>query len=78
MKELLEKYFKILNLDNNVIEEYCKLYTILRKQGVLLPDSDLLIAATALAYSEKLITKDKSFEKLKDYGLNVQLIKEII
>jgi len=48
-------------LDNEIILKYCELYDFLKKEGKLIPDADLIIAATALTYGEELITIDKHF-----------------
>ena len=71
VKELLEESFNLLNIDNKTIETYCTLYDKLKEEGMLLPDADLLIAATAIAYNLKLETKDEHFQRLKPIGLKV-------
>jgi predicted nucleic acid-binding protein len=47
-KQLLEESFTVLNLDNSIIEAYCKIYRKLKQEDNLLPEADLLIAATAI------------------------------
>jgi len=71
VKELLEESFNLLNLDNAVIETYCNLYQKLREEGTLIPDADLLIAATAMYHDIALKTKDEHFERLKKLGLKL-------
>ncbi len=75
VKKLLEGAFEIITIDNEVILEYCKLYEKLKVKGLILPDADLLIAASAKAYNMKLITMDKDFERLRNYGLKIEIIK---
>jgi tRNA(fMet)-specific endonuclease VapC len=70
-KQLLEESFTILNLDNSIIEAYCKIYRKLKQEGNLLPDADLLIAATAIAQDLTLETKDAHFARLKSLGLKL-------
>jgi predicted nucleic acid-binding protein len=70
-KELLEESFSLLNLDNSVIERYCSIYQKLRGEGVIIPDADLLIAATAISNSMPLKTRDEHFERLKNLGLKL-------
>src|SRR5665647_94866 len=70
-KQLLEESFTILNLDNSLIEAYCKIYRKLKQEGNLLPDADLLIAATAIAHNLTLETKDAHFVRLKPLGLKL-------
>jgi predicted nucleic acid-binding protein len=68
-KQLLEESFTVRNLDNRIIETYCAFYDQLKSN--LIPDSDLLIAATAVAYDLPLLTKDKHFQRLKQLGLKL-------
>ena len=72
VKELLEESFNLLNLDNEVIETYCSLYYQLKEEGILVPDADLLIAATAMSHHIALKTKDEHFERLRHLGLRLE------
>jgi tRNA(fMet)-specific endonuclease VapC len=72
IREFLEGSYSILNLDNNIIEAYCKIYRKLREEGNLLPDADLIIAATAIAHNLVLETKDAPFLRLKALGLKLK------
>ena len=71
-KRLLEETFSILNLDNMIIETYCQIYRKLKNKGNLLPDADLLIAATAIAHDLILETNDNHFSRLKPFGLKIK------
>jgi len=71
-KQLLEESFSVLNLDDSIIEAYCQIYRRLKEKGSLLPDADLLIAATALAHDLTLETKDEHFLRLKHLGLRLK------
>ena len=71
IKEKLEKSFTIINLDDGIIEQYCELYRKLKQDGALLPDADLLIAATAIAHNLKLETNDDHFQRLEAFGLEL-------
>jgi len=73
VKKLLEEIFDILPIDNNVILEYCNLYDKLKEKGQLLPDADLIIAATAKAYDLELATEDKDFLRLEEYNVKVKV-----
>ncbi len=73
VKELLEVSFDVLGIGNKVILKYCELYTSLRRRGLLIPDADLLIAATAIANNLTLVSKDKDFERLEELGLKQEL-----
>jgi hypothetical protein len=72
LRELKDTY-TIYPLDEKVAMEYCELYYELRNRGRLIPDLDLIIASTAKAYGEKLITRDKDFLSLSNY-IEVELI----
>jgi len=72
VKQLLEESLSILNLDGAIIEAYCDLYGDLKKEGTLLPDADLLIAATAIAHNLTLETTDDHFQRLKPHGLKLK------
>jgi predicted nucleic acid-binding protein len=70
-KELLEESFNIQVIDNKIIETYCNLHQKLRKEGLQIPDADLLIAATAISNNMTLKTRDEDFERLKTHGLKI-------
>lgn len=71
VKELLEESFNLLNLNNEIIETYCALYHKLKEKGILIPDADLLIAATAVSHNMTLKTKDEHFKRLRTLGLKL-------
>jgi predicted nucleic acid-binding protein len=72
LRELLMESFSILNIDSSIIESYCKIYRKLKQDGNLLPDADLIIAATAIAHDLVLETKDTRFLRLKALGLKIK------
>lgn len=72
MKDLLTDSFSVLNIDDRIIETYCKIYRALKQKGNLLPDADLIIAATAISYDLTLETKDAHFQRLKPFGLKMK------
>lgn len=75
VKEYLENSFEVVPLSNEVILKYCELYELLKQKGTLLPDADLLIAATAITNNATLVTIDKDFERLTDAGLSLEIRK---
>lgn len=75
VKELLERSFDVLSIDNDVVLKYCELYSALKRKGKLIPDADLIIAATAIAKNLTLVTKDRDFERLRMLGLKLELRK---
>jgi predicted nucleic acid-binding protein len=72
VRQLLEESYSVMNLNNNIIEAYCRIYRKLREEGNLLPDADLIIAATAIAHDLILETKDSHFLRLKAFGLKLK------
>jgi len=71
VKELLEESFTVERLDNTTVEEYCNLYRKLKEAGALVPDADLLIAATAISHNMTLRTRNEHFSRLVDLGLRL-------
>ncbi|ALM76376.1 ribonuclease VapC1 [Thermococcus barophilus] len=68
----LRKLFKIEAVDDLVVLTYCKLYRALKRNGELIEDADLLIAATAIAKGYTLWTRNiKHFERLEKFGLRL-------
>lgn len=72
IRQLLEESYSVLNLDNSIIEAYCRIYRHLKEEGDLLPDADLIIAATAMAHGLVLETNDEHFQRLKGIGLRLK------
>lgn len=71
VKDLLEKSFSVQSLNNETIIIYCSLYRKLKKEGVLIPDADLLTAATAISRNMPLKTHDEHFTRLTKLGLKL-------
>jgi len=65
--------FTVYPIDEKVAVEYAELYYQLREKGRLIADLDLIIASTAKAHDEKLLTRDKDFLAVKEY-VNVEII----
>ena len=72
VRQLLDESYSVLNLDNSTIEAYCKIYRKLKEKGNLLPDADLIIAATVIAHNLVLETNDVHFQRLKALGLKLK------
>jgi len=75
VKALFEEVFNIYTIDNKVVEAYCQLYDKLKGTGRLIPDADLIIVATAIAYNEKLESHDEHFIRLEGLGLKISKTK---
>lgn len=50
--------FRILNLNDPIIERFAELRATLRRRGELIPDFDLLLGATALHYDLTVFTSN--------------------
>ena len=62
--------FAILPVDDPIVEHFARIRAALRQQGQLIPDMDLLIAATALAEDLTLITRNvRHFARLANLRL---------
>lgn len=62
--------FNVLGLDVSVMEVFARTRAQLRRQGNLIPDMDLLIAATALSYDLILMTNNRRhFTRVPDLRL---------
>ena len=78
VKKRLEKAFTVIPLTNEVIETYCKLYRTLKEKGTLIPDADLLIAATSITLKVPLATLNtKHYSRLKEEGLKLFELSEL-
>ncbi len=71
VKKLLEDSFNAIWLDNDIVQAYCKIYRNLKERGELIPDADILIAATAVSKNLSLISNDMHFEKVAAFGLKL-------
>lgn len=71
LKKVIEEGFTIVEITNDVILEYCKLYDRLKEKGQLMNDADLLLAASAKASGIPLVTSDKGFKRLENLGVKI-------
>jgi len=71
--ERLKEIYAIYPIDEKVALEYAQLYYELKEKGRTMADLDLIIASTAKAHNEKIITKDKDFLLLSNY-VQIELI----
>lgn len=74
VKRLLERSFNIIWLDNDIIQIYCQIYQDLKERGEIIPEADLLIAATAISKGLSLVSNDPHFERISKFGL--KLVRE--
>ena len=76
LKSLLESFFKVVSLDNEVVLTYCNLHNSLKERGLQIGDADLLIASCALSKDLMLYTLDlRHFERLEEFGLKLLRIE---
>ena len=66
----MENSFDILQVDHSIAETFGMIKSDLESQGAPLDDSDLVIAATALAFNLTLVTNnEKHFQRLQGLKL---------
>jgi len=64
MHQFLDGY-RIIGLDDPTMDRFARERATLRQQGLLIPDFDLLIAATALAHQLTLVTRNtRHFQRI--------------
>ncbi|MGH7961785.1 MAG: type II toxin-antitoxin system VapC family toxin [Candidatus Binatia bacterium] len=69
LRQFLSAYHS-LTLDDSVMERFAELRAFLRRRGQLIPDFDLLIAATALHYGLTLLTfNQRDFARIPELKL---------
>lgn len=56
----------LLTLDVRTAQTYGTLRAFLRAQGLLIPDNDLWIAATALTHELTVVSRDQHFSRIPD------------
>lgn len=67
-------YFHTLELDDRVFEEISRVGFQLRRKGITIPLSDLIIAVQCYEHQLILIEKDKHFHKIKE-SLNITIFQ---
>lgn len=60
-------HYHVINLSDPIMEQFAEIRAFLRRRGQLIPDFDLLIAATALHHDLTLLTLNlRHFERIPD------------
>jgi len=73
---LLEQSFDILDVTRDLASAYVELYFGLKKKGEVVSDADTLIAASARARNETVVTSDRDFLKFGS-SVRVKLIPRV-
>jgi tRNA(fMet)-specific endonuclease VapC len=73
LKTHLEDFHPVIGLDNDLVIEYCRLFDSLRTDGGLIPEADLIIAATATSKGLELETADQHFTRLQSHVLRLSV-----
>jgi len=69
-KRVLEEGFIVLFHNNEIIAMAAKMWLELRRNGEMLDDRDILIAATAIVKGLQLLTRNvKHYKRLERFGL---------
>ena len=62
--------FRILGLNDAIMERFAEMRAYLRRRGEIIPDFDLLIGATALQYGLTVLTYNlRHFSRIPDLGI---------
>jgi predicted nucleic acid-binding protein len=75
LKKHLEDYYPVIGIDNKLILEYCHLFQLLQASGEMIPEADLIIAATAISRGLELESSDRHFVRLQSHGLKLRLAR---
>ncbi|MBN2334851.1 type II toxin-antitoxin system VapC family toxin [Candidatus Bathyarchaeota archaeon] len=73
LKTHLEEYYSVIGIDNDITLEYCRVFESLRSGGELIPEADMIIAATAISRNLELETANGHFSRLLGYGLKLRI-----
>lgn len=70
IKKFIDKYFKVLNVEQGISKKAAEISVELAKDGKILDARDLLIASTAIVHNLWLWTENrKHFNRLEGHGL---------
>jgi predicted nucleic acid-binding protein len=62
-EEFLEDLF-VVPVSQSIAEVYARERSLLRSNGLLIPDNDIWIAATAIAHNLQLVSGDEHFARI--------------
>ncbi|USS40237.1 type II toxin-antitoxin system VapC family toxin [Thermococcus aggregans] len=74
-EELMLEMIPKVEFDENSAKIAGAIFRDMMKKGKRPPLNDLLIASTAIAHNATLYTCDRDFERFKEYGLKVKVLK---
>ncbi|MCD6189585.1 MAG: type II toxin-antitoxin system VapC family toxin [Thermococcus sp.] len=75
-EELMLEMMPHVDFDRNSAKVAGAIFRDMKKKGKRSPLKDLLIASTAIAHNAELCTCDSDFERFKEYGLKVKILKK--
>ncbi len=60
---------KILFLNEHILEKACEIHATLKRQGRMIQDADILIAATAIIHDLILVSNDSDLTRISEVNL---------
>jgi tRNA(fMet)-specific endonuclease VapC len=58
-------FYPVINLSDAIMDQFARARTLLRSQGMLIPDMDLLISAIAIVHNVTLLTRNaRHFQRI--------------
>jgi predicted nucleic acid-binding protein len=71
-KNVIEKLFSVVFLDQNILMKALELDVALSKEGYKVPQADVVIAATAISLGLPLLTRDlRHYPRFQKHGLKL-------
>jgi tRNA(fMet)-specific endonuclease VapC len=64
--------FEVIPIHASLAQTYGLVKSSLQETGITIGDNDLWIAATALDYGLTLVTRDRDFDRIKGFQLNIE------
>jgi len=65
-------FFETITVDLPLSQTYGLVKSNLKEQGITLTENDLWIASTAIHYRLTLVTRDRDFDRIKGFQLNIE------
>jgi predicted nucleic acid-binding protein len=65
--------YPIVDLDSSAAEKAAEIYGVLRREGRVVPEFDILIAASAISSNSILVSGDEHFDTIREYVDGLEL-----